>query len=97
MQKRLLITLVRSTIGSRKEHKATVRALGLTRRMQTVNRPDHPAVRGMVQAVQHLLHVTEIELPARHRRRRARAAGTGAGSPPPAPALPTAREEEEAP
>ena len=93
MPKRLLITLVRSTIGSRKQHKATVRALGLTRRMQTVNRPDNPAVRGMVQTVRHLLHVTEIELPARRRHARAE----GAGEPSPAAAEPATREEGMAP
>lgn len=79
MPKRLLITLVRSTIGSRKEHKATVRSLGLTRRMQTVSHRDTPSIRGMIRTVQHLLHVTEVELPARQRRRPAR--GTAASPP----------------
>jgi|DewCreStandDraft_1066081.scaffolds.fasta_scaffold01266_19 large subunit ribosomal protein L30 len=80
MPKRLFITLVRSTIGSRKEHKATVRALGLTRRMQTVSHPDTPSIRGMIRTVQHLLHVTEIEQPERRRTRPSRPA-TGEAAP----------------
>lgn len=97
MPKRLLITLVRSTIGSRKEHKATVRSLGLRRRMQTVSHPDTPSIRGMIRTVQHLLHVTEVELPARRRTRPARgtAASTPEGSGAAAPASQPATQSEE--
>ncbi len=97
MPKRLLITLVRSTIGSRKEHTATVRSLGLRRRMQTVSHPDTPSIRGMIRAVQHLLHVTEVELPARRRKRPARgaAASTSDGSSAAVPASQHATHSEE--
>jgi len=37
-----------------------VRSLGLRRLHQTVERPDTPAVRGMVDKVRHLLNVEEV-------------------------------------
>ena len=57
--KTIKIKLVRSAIGYNEDQKRTVKALGLTRLHQTVERPDNPAVRGMVNAVQHLVEVTE--------------------------------------
>ena len=57
--KTLKIKLVRSPIGYNEDQKRTVKALGLTRMHQVVERPDNPAVRGMVNAVQHLVEVTE--------------------------------------
>ena len=56
----LRITLVRSTIGRPKDQEATVRSLGLRRLHQTVERPDNPAIRGMVTKVRHLVKVEEI-------------------------------------
>ncbi len=53
----LEITLVKSVIGSRQRQKDTVRALGLTRRGQTVVKPDNEAIRGMVTSVRHLVKV----------------------------------------
>lgn len=55
----LKITLMKSPIGSSERQKRTVRALGLTRVRQTVERDDNPAVRGMVEAVGHLVEVEE--------------------------------------
>lgn len=60
MSERLRITLVRSPIGYRAKQRETVRSLGLRRMHQTVERPDTPAVRGMVFKVQHLLKVEEL-------------------------------------
>lgn len=57
--KTLKIKLVRSPIGYNEDQKRTVKALGLTRMHQVVERPDNPAIRGMVNAVQHLVEVTE--------------------------------------
>jgi large subunit ribosomal protein L30 len=57
---RLRITLCRSTIGYPKDQKQTARALGLSRINQTVVRTDTPAMRGMVQKLQHMLAVEEI-------------------------------------
>jgi large subunit ribosomal protein L30 len=53
------IKLVRSAIGYNEAQKRTVKALGLTRLHQVVERPDNPAVRGMVNSIQHLVEVTE--------------------------------------
>ena len=51
------IRLVRSIIGCKQAHRATVRGLGLRRINQLVERPDTPEVRGMIQAVQYLVRV----------------------------------------
>lgn len=51
------ITLVRSVIGTRESHRATVRGLGLRRRHHTVELEDTPAVRGMINKVNYLLKV----------------------------------------
>jgi len=56
----LRITLTTSTIGSQKRHKETVRALGLRKMHQTVEKPDNPSVRGMVALVKHLVTVEEV-------------------------------------
>jgi len=53
------VTLVRSAIGYSKEHKATVRALGLRRLHQTVEHLDTPTLRGMLYMVNHLVKVEE--------------------------------------
>ncbi len=60
-QKVLRITLVRSPIGYSRDQKATVRALGLRRLHQTVEKADTPTIRGMVAKVQHMLKVEEVE------------------------------------
>jgi len=54
------ITLVKSTIGYSKEHKGTVRALGLRRMHQTVEHVDSPSLRGMLYKVSHLVEVEEV-------------------------------------
>jgi large subunit ribosomal protein L30 len=59
MAKILQIKLVKGVIGFDKRQKATVRALGLRKLHQVVERPENPAVRGMITAVSHLLEVTE--------------------------------------
>lgn len=53
------ITLVRSLIGWPEAQRKTVRALGLTRMHQTVEKNDSPQLRGMVNKVKHLLKVEE--------------------------------------
>jgi large subunit ribosomal protein L30 len=57
--KTIKIKLVKSPIGYNETQKKTVKALGLTRMNQVIERPDNPAVRGMVNAVRHLVEVTE--------------------------------------
>ena len=56
----LRITLVRSPLGNSKRHKATVRALGLTRTNQTIEQVDTPQLRGMLAKVAHLVKVEEV-------------------------------------
>ena len=56
----LKITLVKSTIGSLKDQKATVKALGLKKTQSSVVHEDNPAVRGMIFKVKHLVKVEEI-------------------------------------
>ena len=53
------ITQVKSGIGEPDRVQATLRALGFTRHQQTVEKPDDPAIRGMVARVDHLVRVEE--------------------------------------
>ena len=54
-KKTLKVTLVRSVIGTRGSHRATVRGLGLRRINHTSVLEDTPAVRGMIRKVQYLV------------------------------------------
>lgn len=54
-KKTLKVTLVRSVIGTRESHRATVRGLGLRRMHQSSVLEDTPAVRGMIQKVRYLV------------------------------------------
>ena len=56
----LKITLRRSTIGQKPKIRETVRSLGLRKIRQSVERPDTPDVRGMVNRASHLLEVEEV-------------------------------------
>ncbi|MCI3951599.1 MAG: ribosomal protein [Burkholderiales bacterium] len=49
------VTLVKSLIGTRPEHRACVRGLGLRRLNHTVEVVDTPATRGMVNSVAYLV------------------------------------------
>jgi len=51
------VTLLRSLIGTKQDHRATVRGLGLRRRQQTVELPATPEILGMVRKVSYLLKV----------------------------------------
>lgn len=53
------IKLVRSPIGSPEKHKVIVRALGLRKMDQVVERPDTPSFRGMVAKIPHLLSIVQ--------------------------------------
>ena len=59
-QKKIQITLVKSTIGRLKRHIACVRGLGLRRINHTVVVDDTPSNRGMVNKVDYLLKVEEV-------------------------------------
>lgn len=61
MVKRLRITWVKSAIGYSQRQKDTIRALGLRRLGDRVEKEDSPSLIGMVQKVSHLVEVEEIE------------------------------------
>jgi len=53
--KKIKVTLVKSMNGCKREHRATVRGLGLRRMHQTVEVVDTPQTRGMIRAVNYLV------------------------------------------
>ncbi|WP_029461328.1 50S ribosomal protein L30 [Serpentinimonas barnesii] len=53
----LTIKLVRSPIGCREDHRATVRGLGLRKINSVSVLQDTPAVRGMINKISYLLQV----------------------------------------
>jgi large subunit ribosomal protein L30 len=55
--KTVKVTLVKSVIGTKKSHRATVLGLGLRRIRHTVMLEDTPAVRGMIAKVDYLVKV----------------------------------------
>ena len=59
--KTLQVKLVKSPIGFEKRQRATLRALGLRKLHQTVEKQDTPAIRGMITAVSHLITVETSE------------------------------------
>lgn len=55
--KMLKITLKKSPHGRSQPQSRTLEALGLRKINQTVERPDHPSVLGMINRVKHLVEV----------------------------------------
>jgi large subunit ribosomal protein L30 len=55
--KTLKVTLIKSPIGAKKNHIATVRGLGLRRMHHSVELKDTPEVRGMINTVNFLVKV----------------------------------------
>ena len=53
------IKQIKSRINCPKVQKRTLDALGLRKMNHTVVKEDNPSIRGMVQAVHHLIEVTE--------------------------------------
>lgn len=58
-EKKIKVTLEKSTIGRLKKHKDCVAGLGLRRIRQSVEVIDTPANRGMINKVSYLLSVEE--------------------------------------
>jgi large subunit ribosomal protein L30 len=56
-KKTLKVTLIKSPIGCKVGHRATVLGLGLKKMNQTRELEDTPAVRGMITRVQYLVRV----------------------------------------
>lgn len=57
--KKVKITLVKSLIGSTKKQIRVAKALGLTKKDQTVEHENSAVIMGMVNAIPHLLKVAE--------------------------------------
>ncbi|MCX7163936.1 MAG: 50S ribosomal protein L30 [Betaproteobacteria bacterium] len=53
--KTIKVTLVKSVIGTKQDHRATVRGLGLKRLNSSAVLEDTPAVRGMIHKVAYLV------------------------------------------
>ena len=53
--KKSKVTLVKSVIGTKQSHRATVRGLGLRRLNHSVELADTPEVRGMINKVSYLV------------------------------------------
>lgn len=53
--KKIKVTLVKSVIGTKQSHRATVRGLGLRRLNHSVELVDTPEVRGMINKVSYLV------------------------------------------
>ena len=54
-ERQLTITQTRSLIGRPQDQRDTVRSLGLKRIRHTVQQPDRPEIRGMLDKVPHLV------------------------------------------
>jgi large subunit ribosomal protein L30 len=53
--KKIKVTLVKSIIGTKQDHRATVRGLGLRRINHTAELQDTPEIRGMIKKVAYLV------------------------------------------
>jgi large subunit ribosomal protein L30 len=53
--KKIKVTLVKSVIGTKQDHRATVRGLGLRRVNSSAELVDTPEVRGMIRKIAYLL------------------------------------------
>ena len=57
--KMIKITQTRSGIGRLTKHRRTLRALGRKRHQQSVIHEDNEAIRGMINQISYMVHVTE--------------------------------------
>ncbi len=58
---KLRVTQVRGVVGRPQRQKETIRALGLKRIRDAVEKDDRPEIRGMIAKVAHLVEVEEVE------------------------------------
>ncbi|MDP2751562.1 MAG: 50S ribosomal protein L30 [Rhodocyclaceae bacterium] len=59
VDKKIRVTLKKSVIGTKQDHRATVRGLGLRRINHSVLLEDTPCVRGMIHKVAYLVQCEE--------------------------------------
>ncbi|MDT8909718.1 50S ribosomal protein L30 [Amycolatopsis sp. PS_44_ISF1] len=57
----LKVTQIKSKIGTKHEHRESLRTLGLRKIRQSTVREDTPEVRGLIRAVRHLVEVEEVQ------------------------------------
>ena len=60
-EKKIKVTLVKSTIGYNKDQARTAKALGLGKLNSSHVLPDNDAVRGMIFKIKHLVRVEDVE------------------------------------
>lgn len=60
-ERRLVVTQVRSAIGTKPKHRGTLRALGLRGIGKANELPDRPEIRGMLARVGHLVEVAPVD------------------------------------
>ena len=58
---RLKVVQKKSGVGTKPNHRETLRSLGLKRIGDIVVKEDRPEIRGMVRTVAHLVAVEEVE------------------------------------
>lgn len=58
---KLRVTQIRSAADRGAKQRGTIRALGITRLGQSVIHEDRPEIRGMINAVGHLVEVEELK------------------------------------
>ncbi|MCB1307831.1 MAG: 50S ribosomal protein L30 [Leptospiraceae bacterium] len=59
-EKKVQVTLIRSTAGKKPKHRATLRALGLRKRGATREHTYTPVIAGMIKQVDYMLEVKEV-------------------------------------
>lgn len=55
MEKKIKVTLIKSVIGTKQDHRATARGLGLRKMNSSSELVDTPAVRGMIKKIAYLV------------------------------------------
>jgi large subunit ribosomal protein L30 len=68
VEAQLLVTQVKSGIGTKPKHRANLRALGLRGIGQQNVLPDRPEIRGMLHRVTHLVSVEVVAEPGERQR-----------------------------
>lgn len=61
-EKKLKITLIKSTIGAVPRNRKTVESMGLRKLNKSVILPDNDATRGQIRQINHMIKVEEVEV-----------------------------------
>ena len=60
MAEKIRIKLIKSPIGEKPKKRKTLKALGLKKIRQVVEKKDNPQMRGMIKVVDYLVEVEEV-------------------------------------